>query len=574
MSKIKYIILIFVGILIYSCTEDFETPPTPPDYNNIAPVLVDTVDNSLSVLYKQSENLSWDTLAWIPAKMYEGQGLVTHYSVQIDQQGNNFASMFEIQGTVSSDTSIIITIGKLNSELLANDYDPVVTYDLELRIKAFVHNDLETLYSEVYEFSVTTYKDIPVPSALYLFGDATAVGWGADTSLIMLKDGGKFIKFAYLENNKKFRFLKAQNTTDNTYNSESLINMPQSVSEADDADKNFLFTGETGWYRIEADYLTSTLSISEYTFGSYTYTYDYSNLYLVGDYNAADGAWDANNAKVFTKVSEGVFTIIKQLKNDAYIKFLGQQSWGDLDWGSIKEEGNSGILGPKGYNGNIKFNGGDKTYEIKVDLKQGIYTFTEIETLPPVIYLVGSLNGWDNNGLYIAARGDNVHVAYQYLDATTYFKILVQRGSWDDSWGAGATAGTIAKGGGDISASGLPTYTSAGFYEIKFDLFNETVTLTPVSMGVIGDAQSGGWNTDVNLTYNTTSKKWEGQVTFLATGNYKFRANDGWDINFGGSLDNLVHGGSDMPTPGAGNYNISLDLSGTTKFSATVNAAK
>ena len=90
-------------------------------------------------------------------------------------------------------------------------------------------------------------------------------------------------------------------------------------------------------------------------------------------------------------------------------------------------------------------------------------------------------------------------------------------------------------------------------------------------MGVIGDAQQpGDWTTDTDLTYNQTTKKWEGQVTFEATGEYKFRANNDWVIDFGGDLNNLVNGGANIATPGAGTWNVTLDISGVDGFSATV----
>ena len=104
-----------------------------------------------------------------------------------------------------------------------------------------------------------------------------------------------------------------QDTVNNTYNYESFVTLPDNVSAAEDEMKNFTFTGTTGWYKIEADYLTSTLIIAEHTVGAETYTYDYANLYIVGDYGA-DGVWDADNAVAFTKLSEGLFTIEKQIK--------------------------------------------------------------------------------------------------------------------------------------------------------------------------------------------------------------------------------------------------------------------
>jgi len=574
MNKIKYLLIIIMAALIYSCAEDdFDNPPAPQNFDNEGPVLIDTIDNQNAILLKQNESMTWDTLTWNPAVLFEGQGLVTHYAIQMDEQGNNFASLFEIESSTTTDTSIVITVGNLNAKLLENGFSPLDTIDLELRVKAFVHPDLDSVYSDVYPFTVTTYKDIAVPDELYIFGDATAVGWGADTSLAMLKDDGKFIKYAYLENDKKFRFLKAQNTDDNTYNAGSLITLSDNVEKAGDEEKNFLFTGATGWYRIEADYLTSTLNISAYENNSYTYQYDYDKLYVVGSISGWDAQADPPSMEM-TKISEGVFSRDVTIPDDAEFKFvLGNGQWSP-NWANIKEKGNSGIIGPEGYNDNIAFDGGDKTYEIKVDLKQGIYTLTEVKTLPQEIWLVGSINGWNNHGQYIAPLGNDVHVGYQYLDDASEIKILVERDSWDGAWGAGANPGEIADGGDNIVVSDIPTYTTPDFYEIKFDLLNKTVVLTKVAFGVIGDAQAGGWDTDVDLTYNQTTKVWEGQVTFFDTGVYKFRANDDWAINLGGSLDNLIPDGGNISTPGAGTYDVVLDISGPDMFFATVTIAK
>ncbi len=570
MNKIKYLLIVLLAVIIYSCAEDdFDNPPAPSNFINEAPELVDSIDNKTATLLKLNEAVAWDTLAWNPAQLYEGGGLVTHYSVQITDAGEDFSSYMEFESGTTSDTFIVITEGNLNTKLLENGYSPVQTYDLQLRIRSFVHEDLETVYTEAFPFSVTTYKDVPISETMYIYGNATTVGWDASKALLMYSDGGIHTGFTYLENNMKFRFLPQQDTLNNTYNSESIITYSSNVSAANDEMKNFVFTGTSGWYKIEANYLTSELIVEEHVAGTETYTYDYDNLYLVGDYNSTDGVWDAANAVPFTKVSEGLFKISTTLKDGAQFKFIGQQAWGDLEWANLGEGGNSGSLGPKGFNGNFSFDGGGETYNIVVNIKQGTYSIKAAN-----IWLVGSINGWNNYGQYLAAIGNDVHVGYQYLIGTDEFKILVERNSWDGLWGAGASPGEIADGGGNIVVSGLPTYTGEGFYEIKFDMINKTVVLTPVAIGVIGSAQAGDWSTDVDLTFNTTTKIWEGQVTFFATGEYKFRANDDWAISFGGSLDNIEYNGGNLATPGAGTYDVTLDLSGAEKFSATVTLAK
>jgi len=77
---------------------------------------------------------------------------------------------------------------------------------------------------------------------------------------------------------------------------------------------------------------------------------------------------------------------------------------------------------------------------------------------------------------------------------------------------------------------------------------------------VIGDATAGAWDTDQNLFHKEDAgvHTWYGVVTFGDSGEYKFRANDAWDINYGGDLSDLSNGGANIPTPGAGSWYIRL----------------
>ena len=68
----------------------------------------------------------------------------------------------------------------------------------------------------------------------------------------------------------------------------------------------------------------------------------------------------------------------------------------------------------------------------------------------------------------------------------------------------------------------------------------------------------------------TNTYTWTGD---LGAGEFKFRANDGWDINLGGSLDDLSQNGSNIAIAEAGNYTIVLTPLITTeggKMTATV----
>ena len=88
-----------------------------------------------------------------------------------------------------------------------------------------------------------------------------------------------------------------------------------------------------------------------------------------------------------------------------------------------------------------------------------------------------------------------------------------------------------------------------------------TYELEAFSWGLIGEATPGGWSTDTPLTWNMTIQKWEIASVALSVGEFKFRLNGGWDINFGDNGNNgtLEAGGANIPITEAGNYKITFD---------------
>ena len=107
-----------------------------------------------------------------------------------------------------------------------------------------------------------------------------------------------------------------------------------------------------------------------------------------------------------------------------------------------------------------------------------------------------------------------------------------------------------------------------GFYYLKVDVAAGSVTATQTTTwGIIGPAQAGDWNTDTDMTWNAEKGCWFVADVALAAGEMKFRANDGWDINVGGELGNLVENGANI-TVEAGTYDVELYLERTTKDTA------
>ena len=91
-----------------------------------------------------------------------------------------------------------------------------------------------------------------------------------------------------------------------------------------------------------------------------------------------------------------------------------------------------------------------------------------------------------------------------------------------------------------------------------------------VTYGVIGDATPLGWGGQTNLTPSADFLTWTGTIHFNGTGEFKFRANNNWDISLGGDLSNLnPNNGPNIATPGEGDYIVTLNL-GVYPYSATL----
>ncbi|GEC78984.1 SusE domain-containing protein [Flavobacterium aquatile] len=166
------------------------------------------------------------------------------------------------------------------------------------------------------------------------------------------------------------------------------------------------------------------------------------------------------------------------------------------------------------------------------------------------LYLANNVVADSENGLKFSSQGD--------WNGTNY---------GDD----GTFSNVLSPTGGNIGGN-------AGYYRVKVDTEELTYNLQPVSWGIIGDATTGddsGWNQDVDLTYNPTTKKLELASINLTTGlKFKFRGNNAWSNGFDFGTVNadgfLVDGGDLVHTGATGNYKVILDLSNPRKYTYTL----
>lgn len=118
----------------------------------------------------------------------------------------------------------------------------------------------------------------------------------------------------------------------------------------------------------------------------------------------------------------------------------------------------------------------------------------------------------------------------------------------------GDAAGALAVDGAAI------TPPKAGYHVLDIDVPGLTYSFEEMQIGLVGSATPNGWDVpDQKMEYDQATGTWSITLN-LVDGEFKFRLNDGWAWNLGGTPGNLVHDGSNLPVTVAGNYTITLTI--------------
>ena len=234
---------------------------------------------------------------------------------------------------------------------------------------------------------------------------------------------------------------------------------------------------------------------------------------------------------VFTYVLEGTggdiwFAIGDDEACDA---IANDNDWSKL-YGTTSGNGNNGLTGSLARrsaltdDGSFKVDGSAKFIRVQINMATLTYTITPLN-FAEYIWQAGNSNGWGSPAapLYGPA-GDGKYTGFMYLDGE--FKFRSGEDNWDaPDWGTGGSDGKLAEQAGNLNAA-------KGYYKVDVDLGALTYALTPIT--TIGIAIK------------------------LEADELKFRANDGWDINWGGSVDALTQGGANIKIAEAGTYFVQL----------------
>lgn len=148
-----------------------------------------------------------------------------------------------------------------------------------------------------------------------------------------------------------------------------------------------------------------------------------------------------------------------------------------------------------------------------------------------------------------SALGDGKYTGLVKLDPTKPFTL----NDPDAGTSYGGAAGTLAVNGAAI----VPEIT--GWGRLTVDVTAQTFEISEYRIGLVGSATPNEWNSpDQPMEYDPATGTWSITLN-LVDGEIKFRLNNAWAWNLGGTPDNLTVDGANIPLT-AGNYTIVLTI--------------
>ena len=256
-----------------------------------------------------------------------------------------------------------------------------------------------------------------------------------------------------------------------------------------------------------------------------------------------------------------IFTItFETTKADQYWKIIPKAN---VDAGNTDASA-AGVVGPKvdgedSMTGSLT-NGDAKAgkiakagkYKLTLNMMDYTYTFEEVK-YDPFIYFIGATDGWKSSDqkLALVDEAKGVYTGYVYVadpnGAGLQFKFQRVAGSWDNEINAGAF---VSFGGAATNENGnIGVNAGEGVYYFDVNLSEGTITATKVeTMSMIGGFNN--WGGDAVMTWNAKEYCFEATNVGVTADGWKFRVNGGWDINLGGSLNNLTAGGDNITVAG------------------------
>jgi len=559
MKNIKiYLSAIVFGVFAYSC-ESIE--PTPEFKKSDASFAASA--STASVAPSAADSLAdVVTLTWNDPQYSVGLER-SKFTVRVGKSGSDFSKSFTKDFTgVLSGSLLGKEINGLAISLGAQVGEPT---DLDVVVVASQLNNNEPKTSAVVAITVTPYAQLVVmPSAeavetIYESSseEALQISW---TNAFSGFSGVKTYQLQYAEGGTDFAdpiTVDASGFSHSfTHGELRSIVLSYGVSPGNTGDIDFRVKATNEFGKVEYSNIT-TVSVTAYNVPNVLY----NSIGIVGD--GTPGGWGTDTDLVRqTGTNLNVWKVIVYLEGNKSVKFRANDGW-DINWGSAAFPSGTGTQ--NGDNIPVSTSG---YYEVTFDAASGSYSFTPVTTTNYTsVSLIGAQTSWGNDiaDLTQDAGNNQIWTGTVNLDAGE-LKFRANH-NWDVNWGTNGTASSLS--GYGVNNAGNMQITEAGTYFVYINVatgdyfFGKTNRATAYDdIGIVGNATAGGWSDDTNLVRNPSNPyKWSGTFT-LTSGEAKFRANNGWDINWGATNFPSgvgTSGGPNIPIAEGGSYFVTFN---------------
>lgn len=216
------------------------------------------------------------------------------------------------------------------------------------------------------------------------------------------------------------------------------------------------------------------------------------------------------------------------------------------EWGKLARRNELPALNPDAGDGSFKVAGTSKFIKVTVNMLDASYLVENFD-YEEYIYLPGNAQGWSPaTAAALKHEGDGLYTGFAVMDGE--FKFTKVR-DWDGEYNAGDFK--TASDDFDISggAGANIKCTGTGVYYFEVNVAEGELKATKVEkIGLIGDFN--GWGDDDVMTWDAENLCYVKEGATVNANGWKFRLNGDWDVNLGGSLDNLFHNGDNLVAVG------------------------
>lgn len=551
-------VLAITVVMLGSCSDTFE--PTPVFEASNATLTASA--SATSITPKAADSLAQVvTLSWNDPQYSVGLSK-TKFSVVVGKAGQNFST------TRAKEFTGVLTGALLGKELngMALQMGGVVgqTITLDVRVMASQANFNEPINSNTIQLTVTPYGDLSLSSSV--------------TTLVtnQATQGSTSVTFNWSTAFNGFDGVKTyelQHASASTFANPTVIAVQGFSKPLTHLEMNNIALGYAIAAGTEGEVHFRVKAVNEKNVVVYSNTATIkvtpyrplNSLGIIGD--ATAGGWDTDTDLYRPSSSQpSSWTAIVKLEGGKQAKFRSDDDW-TTNWGNSNFPSGTGTQG--GPNIPIPTTG---YYKVDFNAATGAYNF-ELLTIPSLasVSIIGSgtPGGWSSDTPLTQSTTD-ANVFFGTVTLTAGEAKFRKTGDWGTNWGAN----TFPSGNG--VANGPNILVTAGTYYIQVNIatgeyyFGPENRSTPYNdIGIIGSATSGGWDNDTNLIKNPSNPYlWSKKLT-LTAGEAKFRANNGWDVNWGkASFPSGVGtaGGDNIPMT-AGTYQITFNtLTGEYSF--------